>query len=436
MKLTKEQRARLEAMLAEAESIRTLAASEDRPMTSDESDKHDRIMDDYDVAVEGINRQCRADAAQSRLESIVEDSQRSQGRRADALPAPTQQPAGSDQPDVRTFQLHSMAQPVALEPGSDAYVRSGQAYVDEFRSYVANGQITAGLRQSDQGDGGVLAPMQLVTDIVKFLDDLHEFRQHATVLPPMQQAGSLGILTLETDPSDAEWTSEVPASALSPDSSMQFGSRQMLPHLLARLVKVSQRLVRGSLIPIESFIAERLAYKFALAEEAAFMTGSGAGQPLGIFTATADGIPTSRDVTAAATAFTADEVIDVKFSVKAQYWANGRWVMHRDVLKAVRQLKDGNGQYLYQPGLAGNGAGQLLDSPIILSEEAPNTVSASNYAMVYGDLRHYVIADSMMFEIQRLLELFAATNQVGIIGRKETDGMPVVAEAFARLIRS
>ena len=68
-----------------------------------------------------------------------------------------------------------------------------------------------------------------------------------------------------------------------------------------------------------------------------------------------------------------------------------------------------------------------------MSEYAPHTFTASQYVGIIGDFSNYWIADALDMEMQRLLELFAATNQIGLIGRMESDGMPVLSEAFVRV---
>ena len=76
---------------------------------------------------------------------------------------------------------------------------------------------------------------------------------------------------------------------------------------------------------------------------------------------------------------------------------------------------------------------RLLGFPVFMSEYAPNTFTASQYVGVLGAFRWYWIADSLDMEIQALWELYAETNQVAFIGRWESDGMPVLEEAFVRV---
>ncbi|MCI0349387.1 MAG: phage major capsid protein, partial [Acidobacteriales bacterium] len=99
----------------------------------------------------------------------------------------------------------------------------------------------------------------------------------------------------------------------------------------------------------------------------------------------------------------------------------------------ARKLKDGMGQFLWQPGLASGQPDRILDVPVIMSEYAPNTFTTGLYVGIIGDFSYYWIADDLSLTVQRLNELYAETNQIGFIGRLEVDGMPVLAEAFARV---
>jgi len=240
---------------------------------------------------------------------------------------------------------------------------------------------------------------------------------------------------------------------------MAFGKRELTPRPLAKRLKVSNKLLRLATITggfsadgsakgggPEGLIHYRLGYKFAVAQEKAFLTGNGANQPLGIFTASTRGIDTSRDiVTGSSTGFTADGLINAKYNQKVQYWSKMKWIFNRTCLQVIRQLKDGNGQYLWVPSGMGSVGGYsagadgknigdtLLEIPVMSSEYAPNTLTTGLYAGILGDFSFYWIADSETMQIQRLVELYAAANQTGFIARQELDGMPVLAEAFTRL---
>jgi HK97 family phage major capsid protein len=131
--------------------------------------------------------------------------------------------------------------------------------------------------------------------------------------------------------------------------------------------------------------------------------------------------------------FTADGLIAAKYNQKVQYWPRLTWCFHRNGLQLIRQLKDANGQYLWVPGGFGGEADKMLDIDVAMSEYAPNTYTTGQYAGILGDFSFYWIVDSETMTIQRLNELYAASNQTGFIARLELDGMPVLAEAFSRL---
>ena len=151
---------------------------------------------------------------------------------------------------------------------------------------------------------------------------------------------------------------------------MAFGKRELFPHPMAQFLKVSKKLIRASQIDVEALVRERLAYKAAVVQENAFLNGSGAMQPLGVFTASADGITTSQDVSTgnATNAFTADGLINCKMNLPAQYRRNCNWIFHRDAVLMLMKLKDGDGQYIWRPGLLESEPDVLLSVPVRESE--------------------------------------------------------------------
>ena len=306
-------------------------------------------------------------------------------------------------------------------------------YEDGFRSYLTTGIQTRALQADSDTVGGYLVPpVQWINKLITAKDNLVHMRRLATVFP-VTNGDSLGAPSLDNDPADPAWTAEI--GTVSEDSTMSLGKRELHPHQLSKLVKISMKLLRKAAMGADSLALQRLAYKFAVTEENAFINGSGSHDPLGVMVASADGISTGRDVSTdnTTTAITADGLIEAFHALKGQYWGTAEWGFHRDAMKMIRKLKDGNGQYLWQPGLQSNVANRILDRPYWVSEYMPNTFTTGLYVGIIGDFSHYWIADSLGFTIQRLQELYAANNQVGIIGRAETDGMPVLEEAFVRV---
>jgi HK97 family phage major capsid protein len=387
------------------------AEKEDRSMTTEERSEFDAMnskIDDHEKRI----------ADMEKLEAEEE---------------PAEGDAGSDPEDVGDAS-RSGRPPLETRSGRpDARPHARPAYRDAYHNFLLHGERRDLSVGTNANGGYLLAPVQVSDDIVKQVDDMVFIRKLAKIYK-MTNAVATGVRQRTARVSDADWTTEVggPDTA---DSSMAFARRDLTPQLLAKLVKASIKLVESG-PDAESIVNEDLAYKFAVAQEKAYMTGDGSGKPLGVFTASASGVPTSRDVTGTTLSdFNGDDVIAMKYSLKQGYVTDktAYWIMHRTIVQKVRQFKDSQGRYLWQPGLAADRPDTLLDLPVGMSEYAPNTVSAGSYVAVLGAFRFYAIAQLRDLWIQRLSELYAETSEVGFIGRGYFDGSPVLAEAFSRL---
>jgi HK97 family phage major capsid protein len=293
-----------------------------------------------------------------------------------------------------------------------------------LRTGAIQPEVRALQADSDVAGGYYTAPQQFVNRLIKAIDDEVWVRQWATK-NPVTSSQSLGVPTLAADPADADWTSELAIGGT--DSTMAFGKRELNPKPLAKLLKVSRKLLRLS-PDVDSLVINRLGYKAA-------MTGSGANQPLGVFTASAEGISTGRDVSTGntATSLQTDGLIEAKYTLKAGYWPRARWVFHRDAVKQLAKLQDDDGHYLWQNSIQLGQPDMLMGVPLFVSEYAPSTFTTGLYVGIIGDFSYFWTADALDFSVQRLEELYAATNQTGFIGRLESDGMPVLEEAFVRV---
>lgn len=426
MSRLQELRGSLGSLDDKSKKILDVAEEEKRSLTAEETQEWDRIDEEITSITAEIDLRQRQAKRSAGLE-------KSNGRKSAAI-----DPQDQLEPSVAKaieYNLGKSVGTITIEPGSKAFSRDSKEYAAAFRDYLVNGHVRADLQVTPDTKGGYLTTTRFVAELIKKIDDDTVMRQICTVLPPLGRALSLGVPTLDTNPNDADWSAEVPASDISDDTAMAFGKRELMPHLSTKLIKVSDLLMRTAVINPETIVRDRLAYVFGITEEKAFLTGDGAQKPLGVFVASSDGISTTRDTTAASqTTITADELIDTKHAIKGGYWSNLTWVMHRDTLKIIRKLKDGNGQYMWSPGIAGGDPHTILDTPYVLNENAPNTFTSGLYTLIIGDFSKYWIADSMDLEIKVLGELFALKNRIGFKGGKYTDGMPVLEEAFQRLI--
>lgn len=416
-------------LINDARALQDQVEGESRDFTDEEQNNWNEMIDAADGLRQRIEREERLLTMETDLPEPVTNSTRPE---LDSR----------ERPERIEFRSRGMQGTNRMEadwreqPEWRRLMRTAEAsYVRGFNQFLRSNTIPNEVRalqaDLDTAGGYLMAPIQLVDQLIKAVDDAVYIRQWATVFA-VPNADSLGVPTLENDPDDADWTTELDTG--SEDSTMNFGRRELHPHPLAKRIKISRKLLMK--VPsADNLVIQRLGYKFGVAQEKAFLTGSGAQQPLGVFTANADGISTSRDVSTGntTTAVTFDGLIEAKFTLKMQYWANARWLAHRDFYKMVAKLKDGDGQYLWRESVRVGEPDRILGVPVAMSEYAPNTFTTGLYVGIIGDFSHYWIADSMAMEMQRLVELYAITNQIGLIGRLEADGQPTLEEAFARV---
>ena len=403
MRNLREMRTNRAKLITDARAIVEQAEAQKRSLSAEETQQYDALLTKATEAMTEIEREERLQEMEGKL-----------GQSAGVSNLP--------EPETRN--------------GKNVPLRETAAYADAFKRFLRNGDRNlAPLAEqrslqadSDTAGGYLLAPMEMVNGLIKALDNSVFVRQYATK-HTITSADSLGAASLDADPEDGDWTGEL--TTVDEDTAMAFGRRELKPHMLTKLIKVSRKLL-NRLPSVESLVMERFGYKFGITQEKAHLTGTGVLQPMGVFTAAlaGHGITTGRDVATGntTTAFTADGLMNAKYALKPQYHAKARWAFHRDGVKMLAKLKDGEGRYMFDPD-----SGKLLSFPLHMSEYVPNTFTNGLYVGILGDFSYYWIADALSMEMQRLVELYAGTSQVGLVGRMESDGMPVLSEAFVRV---
>ena len=395
-------------------------------MTGEQRSKYDAMNKDIDKLAQQIKDEER--------QSALDDEMKAINNRLDTRTAPESTGAAGvheTSPEQRAaFEKYIKR---GFVPAQDEfqkramylkYLRSGYngLNAEEQRTMVAG---------TDSLGGYMMTPQTLAAEILMAADASLLLRQMITVIP-IGKSESLGIVTVDTDVTDADWTAELETGD---ESDIYTGKRELKPHPLAKRLTISNKLLNSSFNDIGGLIVRRLGYKVSVSMEKAYMVGDGVNKPLGMFIANADGIPTAQNVDCAGiAALTGDNMIDMQHKIRQPYRINAKWVLHTDILARVRKLKDAvTGQYLWQPGLMNNQPDVLLGKQIVESEFAPSAVTNTSNIAVYGDLKNYTAVDSLTMFIQVLKERYAELNKTGYIIRNESDGQPTMGEAFSRL---
>ena len=308
--------------------------------------------------------------------------------------------------------------------GKEKTGRASEEYKVNFwnamRSKVPLPSVVNALEEGTDSEGGYLVPDEYERTLVEALEEENVFRQLANVI--RTSSGDRKIPVVATK-GTASWIDEEGAYTESDDS---FGQVSIGAYKVGTMIKVSEELLNDSVFDLESYIAKEFARRIGAKEEEAFFTGDGSGKPLGVLAATGGA---ETGVTAASsTAITADELMDLFYSLKSPYRKKAVWVLNDSTIKAVRKLKDSTGQYLWQPSLAVGTPDTLLGRPVKTSAYMP-VIAAGAKTIAFGDFSYYWIADRQGRSFKRLNELYAANGQVGFLGSQRVDGKLVLSEA-------
>ena len=355
------------------------------------------------------------DAAYSRMEQEITDlgKEISRMERLEALDAqmkePVNQPLTGKPMSSRTIERTGRA--------SDEYRTS---FWDMMRSKAPLPSVVNALQEGTDSEGGYLVPDEYERTLVEALEEENVFRQLAKVI--RTSSGDRKIPVVATK-GTASWIDEEGAYTESDDS---FGQVSIGAYKVGTMIKVSEELLNDSVFDLESYIAKEFARRIGAKEEEAFFTGDGSGKPLGILAATG-GAETGVTATSS-TAVTADELMDLFYSLKSPYRKKAVWVLNDSTIKAVRKLKDSTGQYLWQPSLVAGTPDTLLGRPVKTSAYMP-VIAAGAKTIAFGDFSYYWIADRQGRSFKRLNELYAANGQVGFLGSQRVDGKLVLSEA-------
>ncbi len=326
----------------------------------------------------------------------------------------------------RKTLTHSRA-PLASAADTDApHQKAFNAYLRSEDDEALRGIVLEGkaMSTSVSADGGYLVDPQTSESIQSVLNSTASLRGVANVVNV--ESTSYDVLVDHTD-IGAGWATESGPSAETGTPSID---RISIPlHELSALPKASQRLLDDSAFDIESWLASRIADKFARSEASAFISGDGVDKPTGFLNHTAvdDASWTWGNLgcvaTGAAGDFSAvdpaDAIIDLVYALNAEYRAGATFVMNSKTAGAVRKMKDADGRFLWSDGMAMGEPARLMGYPVLIAEDMPD-IAADALAIAFGDFgAGYTIAERPDLRVLRdpfsakPHVLFYATKRVG-----------------------
>lgn len=281
-------------------------------------------------------------------------------------------------------------------------------------------QVTNILQEGVDTDGGYLVPEEYDSRLIQGLSEANIFRDLATIITT---GGERKINIAATTPA-AAWIEE--------GGALTFGEatfEQILldAHKLHVAIKVTEELLYDNAFQLENYIITQFAKALGNAEEDAFLNGDGVGKPLGIFAESGGG---EIGVTAAsATAITADEIMNLVYSLKRPYRKNAKFIMNDQTISAIRKLKDGNQAFLWQPSMKEGEADRLFGYSVMTSPYVP-TIEAGKPVIAFGDFKYYNIGDRGTRSFAELKELFAGNGMIGFVAKERVDGKLILPEAI------
>ena len=296
---------------------------------------------------------------------------------------------------------------------------------DEYKQAVLNAlrsnfrQVSNIMQEGVDADGGYLVPDEYDSRLITKLTEENVIRRLGHRL---STSGDHKINIAASTPA-AAWIEEGESLTFGDDT---FDQIILDAHKLHVAVKVTEELLYDSMFDIENYLFDAFGKALANAEEDAFINGDGNGKPLGILAA-AGGAQTGV-TTASSTAITADEVINLVYSLKRPYRKNAVFIMNDQTIAAIRKLKDGNGMYMWQPALTAGEPDRLLGYPVHTSQFMP-TIAAGAKTIAFGDFSYYNIGDRGSRSLGELRELFAGNGMVGFLAKERVDGKLVLPEA-------
>lgn len=317
------------------------------------------------------------------------------------------------------------AQPLTNQPGKAGLeTKTGRAS-DEYRKAMLQAlrtnfrQVSNVLQEGVDTNGGYLVPEEYDRRLIDVLNEENIMRGLATTITT---SGEHKINLAATKPA-ASWIEEGGALTF---GDATFDQILMDAYKLHVAIKITEELLYDNAFGLESYIIDQFGKAIGNAEEDAFLNGDGKHKPTGLFTSAKVGVTTST------ANISADDMINLVYSLKRPYRKNASFITNDQTLSALRKLKDNNNAYIWQPSYQAGEPDRLLGYTLHTSAYVP-TIAAGKSVIAFGDYSYYNIGDRGTRSLQELKELFAGNGMIGYVMKERVDGKLVLPEAVQLL---
>lgn len=326
--------------------------------------------------------------------------------------------AGMDSLQEKIAQLETVvSRPATGAVAGEADEQAKQAAKNAFAKYMRKGSVSAeehkamtavfpeamkALSVDSDPDGGYLVLPERAAEMTKRVWEMSPMRQICGV----QTIGSDAYEeVVDWDEVDAEDVGE--RDARSDSGTPQLGKLRIETKEMTSSPKATQKILDDAGINLEQWLSDKVDSKFARKEGNWFINGDGLLQAKGFLgyatTSTDEHGKVEQVLSGTAGTFSADNLVSVQDALYEPFQAGARWVMRRATRTQVRQMKDGQGQYLFkvERGLTGGFEETILEKPVTLMPDMP-AVGANALAIAYGDFKQgYLIVDRIGIRVLR-----------------------------------
>lgn len=341
------------------------AEGEKRDLTAEESEQFDRMMADID----GLDQ---------RLKAIIEAEQRDRDIAASLRTLGIDGKPGDNGTGEQPTEEQRIRKFLRGEAGRE------MVFLPEARD-LSKGTATA---------GGNTVP-------TSFYDQLVE---HMIEVSGVLMAGATVLRTTSGENLEVPVTTAFSSGALVAEgaaiteSDPAFAKRTLGAYKYGAMIQVTRELLDDTGIDLTGFLARQAGRAVGNAMGVHLVTGTGTSQPAGIATGASTGVTGGAGV---AGAFTADNLIDLQYSVISPYRSapTCAWLFRDATVAAVRKLKDTTNQYIWQPSMQA-GTPDVLLGKALYTDPNVAAVALSAKSVLFGDIAAYFVrlAGGVRFE--------------------------------------